>query len=202
MSDDELARLRAAHVRTSRALDDALEDAKRARERADAADARAALLLRRLEAARGSISFRIGRAARDPRRLVATLRGEDDVLEALVAEPAQELPETPAWQVAEPDDARPIAVLSGSRLAARALTPHGWREAIEQRPPSLVLVTGDALTAGTPWGDWGSPGGRDGAFLVAKLVAWCHARGVAVAYWDVDGTRPALPLPFDFVFPR
>ena len=65
MSDEELARLRAAHARTSRALDEALAEAKRERERADALQARAAMLLRRLEAARGSLSFRIGDEQRE-----------------------------------------------------------------------------------------------------------------------------------------
>jgi len=206
--DEDVARLRAAHARTSRALEAALAEVTRERERADGLEARAALLLRRLEAARGSVSFRIGRAAkaaidtRDPRALVSTFRGEDEVLEGFADEEVPGEAEPARWEVAEADDARPIAVLSGSRLDARSLTPHGWRAALDSHPPSVVLVTGDAIAPGTPWGDWGTPGGRDGAFLVGKLVAWCHARGIAIAYWDRDGTRPAPRLPFDFVFPR
>jgi hypothetical protein len=197
VSDDELARLRAAHARVSRALDHALVDAKRERERADAQTERSAVLLRKLEAARGSVSFRLGRATRaaidqrDPRRWLATFRGEDEILEDLGDDPAP---------IDDPiDPGHPGATTSTPLATLETLTPHGWRDTLERDPPSLVLIRGDALAAGTPWGDWGTPGGRDGLALVEELVTWCRARAIPVAYWDVDGTRPAPRLPFDLI---
>lgn len=209
MSDDELARLREAHARTSRALDAAVAEARRERERADAAVTRAAVLRKKLEAARGSVSFRLGRATRvaldtgDPRRWLRTFRGDDEILDDLADDPADDVrAETPL----DPEvvlagaavDPSPLAVLEGSALQARTLTPHGWRAELELRPASLVIVTGDVLASGTPWGDWGTPGGRDGRALLGELVAWCRARGIAVAYW---GAPPVPALPFDLIVP-
>lgn len=182
----ELARLRDAHARTSRALDEALVSAKHQRERAEALEARATMLLRRLDAARRSVSFRLGRAARDPRRWREILQGHDEILDDAGEPPSQAEPVFDPG-LPGPPTSSPLATLD-------TLTPHGWRDTLERDPPTLVLIRAESLASGTPWGDWGTPGGRDGLALVGELVAWCRARRIPVAFVGAPVPRLAFDL--------
>ena len=159
-----------------------------------------------------------------PRRWLRGFRGRDEVLEKLRERPrlGGGAPlESPAELVGieksvlllglEPA-AGPgpmIAGVVGSRFAVelaasarfRPLAPHDWRHLLEAELPAYVLVTADGLLPGAAWGDWGTPGGRDGAAMLRELVAWCRGMQLPIVYWDTIGAGQVPPgVRFDAVF--